>query len=231
MTFIKTHWLAILAMSLIVLGANIAVQYPIFLTLGSLDLADILTYGAFVYPFAFLVTDLTNRIYGPATARKVVFVGFAAAVICSLALPPILFDLGLVPYEAGAARISRIALASGSAFLIAQLLDIFVFNRLRQDRWWRAPAASSISGSLVDTAVFFGIAFAPVFLFLGPNDDFALEAAPFFGLAAADAPRWVSWALGDLALKLSIAVFALVPYRIIIGRVLPAQNASVRAGA
>ncbi|RFC64249.1 VUT family protein [Fulvimarina endophytica] len=226
MTFLKTHWFAVLAMALIVLSANVAVQYPMFVTIGSLDLADILTYGAFVYPFAFLVTDITNRLYGPAVARRVVYAGFATAVACSLIVPVLLFKAGLVPYSTGGARIARIAIASGLAFLVAQLLDIFVFNRLRQDRWWRAPAASSLSGSVVDTVIFFGIAFAPVFALIGPNDAYALESAPLFGVLSSEAPRWVSWALGDLSLKLAIAAFALVPYRIIIGQLLPPRQIS-----
>ncbi|EAU41253.1 hypothetical protein FP2506_00760 [Fulvimarina pelagi HTCC2506] len=226
MHFLKTNWLAVLAMTLIVLAANVAVQYPMFVQVGPLDLADLLTYGAFVYPFAFLVTDLTNRLYGPKIARRVVYTGFATAVICSIIVPTVLYELGLISYSTGAARVSRIAIASGTAFLVAQLLDIFVFNKLRQDRWWRAPAASSVSGSVVDTLVFFGIAFAPIFFFLGPNDAFALEAGPLFGLMTTEAPRWFSWALGDLALKLLIAAFALVPYRIIIGQVLPTRQAA-----
>ncbi|MER0239268.1 queuosine precursor transporter [Fulvimarina sp. MAC8] len=224
MHFLKTHWLAVLAMTLIVLAANVAVQYPMFIQIGPLNLADLLTYGAFVYPFAFLVTDLTNRLYGPKIARRVVYTGFATAVVCSIIVPTALFEMGLIPYSTGAARISRIALASGTAFLVAQLLDIFVFNKLRQDRWWRAPAASSVSGSVVDTLVFFGIAFAPIFVFLAPNDDFALQGGPLFGVMATEAPRWISWALGDMGLKLLIAAFALVPYRIIIGQVLPARQ-------
>lgn len=128
---LRIYLLPVAAMTTIVLAANIAVQFPLFAQLGSLQLADILTWGAFVYPFAFLVTDLTNRRYGPQVARRAVYVGFAMAVLCSIVVPPLLFDLGLLGYATAAERLFRIAIASGTAFLAAQLLDIAVFNRLR----------------------------------------------------------------------------------------------------
>ncbi|MEF2552898.1 queuosine precursor transporter [Aurantimonas sp. A2-1-M11] len=220
---LRLYLLPVIAMTGIVLASNVAVQFPVFARIGSLQLADILTFGAFTYPFAFLVTDLTNRRYGPAIARRVVYIGFAAAVACSIVVPPILHDLGFLEYATAAERLLRIAIASGGAFLAAQLLDIAVFNRLRQESWWRAPAASSLSGSVVDTITFFAVAFAPMFLFLGPNDGFALETAPLLGLMATDAPRWVSWAIGDFTVKLFIAIVALVPYRIIMQRFMPAR--------
>ena len=230
MPSLRHYLIPVAAMTLIVLASNVAVQFPMFVTVGGLDLADLLTWGAFVYPFAFLVTDLTNRLYGPRIARRAVYAGFAMAVLCSVAVPPVLFDLGLVSYASAAERLFRVAIASGAAFLVAQLLDIAIFNRLRQDRWWRAPAASSISGSITDTLVFFTLAFAPMFLFVGPNDPFALETAPLLaGLASGEVPRWMSWAIGDFSVKLAIAVFALLPYRIIVQQVLPARGVEAQA--
>ncbi|MEH6721219.1 MAG: queuosine precursor transporter [Aurantimonas endophytica] len=231
MTSLRSYILPVAAMTAIVLASNVAVQFPVFAEIGGLQLADLLTFGAFTYPFAFLVTDLTNRRYGPAVARRVVMAGFAAAVLCSIVVPPILYDLGLLEYATAADRLLRIALASGGAFLAAQLLDIAVFNRLRQDSWWRAPAASSVSGSVVDTFLFFTIAFAPVFAFVGPNDGFALEAAPLLGVFATEAPRWVSWAIGDFGMKLAIAVLALVPYRIIMQQFVPYRPVDARTAA
>ncbi|MBO0902604.1 queuosine precursor transporter [Jiella sonneratiae] len=217
----RIYALPVAAMAVIVLASNVAVQYPLFAEIGGLQLADVLTYGAFTYPFAFLVTDLTNRRHGPRVARRVVYAGFTAAVICSLLVPPLLFDLGLLGFATTAERLFRIAVASGSAFLAAQLLDVAVFNRLRQDRWWRAPALSSLSGSVLDTITFFSIAFAPAFVFLGANDGFALESAPLLGLFHAETPRWISWAIGDFSVKLLISVFALIPYRVIMQRFMP----------
>ncbi|KAB0677090.1 queuosine precursor transporter [Aureimonas leprariae] len=208
-------------MALVVLASNILVQFPMAGHLGRLQLADVLTWGAFTYPFSFLVTDLSNRWYGPRFARRVVYAGFAVAVAASILAPPVLFDLGLLEFAATGDRLVRIALASGAAFLLAQLLDVFVFSRLRQDRWWRAPAFGSLAGSVLDTTVFFTVAFAPFFAFAGPGDDFAAASAPLFGVLADEAPRWVSWALGDFCVKLLIAVVALIPYRVLMQRVLP----------
>ncbi|MBP0616975.1 queuosine precursor transporter [Jiella sp. KSK16Y-1] len=211
-------------MALIVLASNVAVQYPFHGQVGGLQLADILTYGAFIYPFAFLVTDLTNRRHGARVARRVVIAGFAAAVVCSLVVPPLLYDLGLLGFSSTADRLFRIAIASGGAFLVAQLLDIAVFNRLRQDSWWRAPTFSSLSGSVLDTMTFFTIAFAPIFVFIGANDQFALESSPLLGVLSTEAPRWVSWAIGDFTVKLVIAIFALIPYRVIMQRFMPYRS-------
>ena len=120
------------AMAIVVAASNVLVQFPVQGTLGSLALADILPWGAFTYPFAFLVTDLANRRHGPAVARRVVLAGFAVAIACSIVFPPLLFRLGLIEFETTAGRLVRIAVASGAAFLAAQLLDITVFNRLRR---------------------------------------------------------------------------------------------------
>lgn len=206
------------AMALVVVASNVLVQFPVQATLGPFSLADVLTWGAFTYPFAFLVTDLANRRHGPLVARRVVFIGFMAAVACSIVVPPLLFRLGLIEFQAAADRLVRIAIASGAAFLTAQLLDVGVFNRLRRQSWWRAPIFGTLAGSVVDTLIFFSVAFAAAFAFVGPGDDFALESAPLFGLLPVEAPRWLSWALGDLTVKLAIAVFALIPYRLIAAR-------------
>ncbi|HET7413702.1 MAG TPA: queuosine precursor transporter, partial [Pararhizobium sp.] len=116
----------------------------------------------------------------------------------------------------------RIAIASGSAYLAGQLLDVTVFNRLRRLKWWLAPLSASIVGSIIDTAVFFSIAFAPAFAFIGPNEPFAIAGAPFFGLASFDAPRFVSWASGDLSVKLLVGLTMLVPYGMLLNA-LPLQ--------
>lgn len=208
----------VLAMALVVVASNVLVQFPVQGQLGSLQLADILTWGAFTYPFAFLVTDLANRKHGPSLARRIVFVGFMLAVVCSILAPPLLFRMGLIEFEATAGRLVRIAVASGAAFLTAQLLDITVFNWLRRQSWWRAPMFGTLAGSVLDTAIFFSVAFAAAFAFVGPNDDFALEAAPLLGVGATEAARWMSWAIGDFSVKLLIAVFALIPYRLIAAR-------------
>ena len=215
---LSTHLPFVVAMALVVVASNILVQFPVQGFVGGLALADILTWGAFTYPFAFLVTDLANRRYGPAVARGVVFTGFMAAVVCSIAVPPLLFSLGLIDYGATAGRLVRIASASGAAFLAAQLLDVTVFNRLRRQSWWRAPVFASLAGSVLDTAIFFSVAFASLFAFVGPDDAFALEPAPLLGVFGIEVSRWMSWAVGDLSVKLLIAIFALIPYRLIAAR-------------
>jgi uncharacterized PurR-regulated membrane protein YhhQ (DUF165 family) len=181
----------VLAMAALVTASNILVQVP---------LGDFLTWGAFTYPFAFLATDLVNRRSGPQAARRVALAGFAVAVALSvwLATP-------------------RIAVASGAAFLTAQLLDVAVFDRLRGGAWWRAPLASTLLGSAVDTVLFFGLAFSAQAAFLGPNADWALAPAPLLGMGPA-APFWVSLALGDFGVKLLIAALALGPYRAVTRR-------------
>ena len=196
-------------MAAVVVLSNVLVQHPFQVTIGRLNLADLLTWGAFCYPLAFLVTDITNRLLGPSEARRVVYCGFAVAVVLSVWVST-----------------PRIAIASGTAFLIGQLLDIGIFNWLRHRSWWKAPAFSSMAGSVADTAVFFALAFGPAFVLLGPDDPFALEAAPLLGLLALAAPRWISWALGDVVVKLLIAVLALVPYRVIVGWFVPLRPAA-----
>ncbi len=218
MNFFSRYMPFVAAMALVVVASNVLVQFPVQGTVGGLSLADILTWGAFTYPFAFLVTDLANRRYGPAVARRIVFVGFMTAVVCSILMPPLLFRAGLIEFETAADRLVRIAAASGTAFLTAQLLDVTVFNWLRRQSWWRAPIFGTLAGSVVDTAVFFSVAFSAGFAFVGPNDAFALEMAPLMGVLPIETMRWVSWALGDLSVKLIIAVFALIPYRLIAAR-------------
>lgn len=218
MTLRSVVWPFAAAMAFVVVASNVLVQFPVNGSVGGIALADILTWGAFTYPFSFLVTDLANRARGPAIARRVVFAGFALAVIASLVLPPLLFNLGLIGFETPATRLPRIAIASGAAFLIGQLLDVTVFNRLRRQSWWRAPVIASVAGSVFDTAVFFTLAFAPFASVLGVNDAFSLESAPLLGAFAIVAPRWMSWAVGDLAVKLLIVAVALVPYRVMMDR-------------
>lgn len=192
----------VLAMAAIVVASNILVQFLI--------LDGLLTWGAFTYPLAFLVTDVMNRIYGATAARRVVFVGFLVGIACSVVGSQIMLEFGpAVPL--------RVAVGSGVAFLTAQLLDVAVFSRLREGAWWRAPLASTLVGSTVDTALFFTIAFAG-FLSFGAAFDgqtsWALEPAPFL-LAGPEMPLWVTLAVADWGVKLSIALLALVPFRAI----------------
>ncbi|MEM1047164.1 MAG: VUT family protein [Pseudomonadota bacterium] len=191
--------IAVAAMIGVVSASNYLVQFPVMAQVGAVNLADLLTWGAFTYPAAFLVTDLTNRHFGPSVARRVVFAGFLMAVILSA----VLFN-------------PRIAMASGTAFLAAQLLDVAVFDRLRNGIWWSAPLVSSVLGSLLDTALFFSLAFSASFGVLGATDGFAVEMAPLLGVMSAEAPRWVSWALGDLGVKLMVALILLAPYRVVL---------------
>jgi uncharacterized PurR-regulated membrane protein YhhQ (DUF165 family) len=185
----------VLLMTLVVVASNVLVQYPVGGMFLGINLADLLTYGAFTYPVAFLVTDLTNRQFGPKYARIVVLAGFVVGVAFSWF-----------------ASMPRIAIASGTAFLVGQLLDIAVFNRLRRQAWWRAPLIASLIGSVLDTVIFFSLAFAPAFSVLGANDDFAIGWAPLLGIFMAEVPRYVSWALGDLSVKVIVALVMLLPY-------------------
>lgn len=191
--------LAVLAMVAVVAASNFLVQFPVAAQLGPINLADLLTWGAFSYPVAFLVTDVTNRRFGPSGARLVVVCGFAVAVVLSIWLAS-----------------PRIAIASGSAFLVAQLLDISIFDRLRRAPWWQAPAFSSLVSSALDTAIFFSLAFAGSFALLDTgfgHVDSSLEfPAPLLGLGPA-VPLYVSLALGDFLVKLILLVLMLAPYK------------------
>jgi uncharacterized integral membrane protein (TIGR00697 family) len=218
---------AVAAMAAVVVLSNVLVQYPVHYAFGRLQLADLLTWGAFSYPLAFLVTDVTNRLLGPRVARRVVYCGFALALPLTVLVPTVMSRVGMLSFLPEFERLVRIAVASGAAFLVGQLLDIGIFNRLRSRSWWQAPAFSSLFGSFADTVVFFGLAFAPAFVIIGANDAFALEGAPLLGLYQADAPRWMSWALGDFCVKLLIDVAALVPYRLIVGYFAPMRPAAV----
>jgi len=202
----RTHLPGILAMAAIVVASNILVQFLF---------GQWLTWGAFTYPFAFLVTDLMNRIYGAAAARKVVFAGFAVGVVCSLIGTQIMGEYGpLVTL--------RIAIGSGTAFLAAQLLDVAVFSALRGGRWWRAPLVSTLVGSSVDTILFFSIAFSAQLAWIDPSVDvtWANETLPLLG-AGPMVPLWVSLGFADWLVKLSLAMIALIPFRLIVRRMMP----------
>jgi len=199
----------VIAMAAIVVASNILVQFLY---------SNWLTYGAFTYPLAFLVTDLMNRLYGTTAARKVVFAGFIAGVICSLIGSQIMGEFGpLVSF--------RVAIASGTAFLLAQLLDVGIFAALRRGAWWRAPLVSSVIGGAVDTALFFAIAFSASFAFVNPGEDvsWAGEVLPILG-AGPEAPLWVSLAVADYGVKLAIAMIALIPFRVLMLRMTPAES-------
>lgn len=195
----------ILAMAAIVVASNILVQFLY---------GQWLTWGAFTYPFAFLVTDITNRLYGAPAARRVVLAGFVVGAICSLIGTQIVGTFGpLVSL--------RVAIGSGAAFLAAQMLDVTVFNRMRDATWWRAPLISTLAGSTLDTAIFFTTAFSATLVFLEPGNDvtWANEALPLLGFGPI-VPLWISLAAADWGVKLTLAAVALVPFRLIIGKLI-----------
>ena len=171
-------------MGVVVLSSNFLVQFPI----NYYGLNEILTYGAFSYPIAFLITDLANRSYGKIIARKVVYLGFAIGISFTLFFSTNYSDLISL----------RIAVGSGLAFLIAQLLDIQIFDRLRKKKWFIAPLASSVFGSVVDTFLFFSISFAGT------------------GVS------WLTLSLGDLGVKLFVALVMLIPFRLLLNTFKPA---------
>lgn len=193
----------VLAMAIIVVASNILVQYPV---------GAFLTWGAFTYPFAFLVNEIVNRFEGPAAARKVVLAGFATGIVCS-------FIGTQIQGEFGPLVTLRVALGSGAAFLAAQLLDITIFNRFRRGLWWKAPLISPVISSTLDTAIFFTIAFSATLAFLEPGVDvsWATQPMPLLGLGS-EAPFWVSLAVGDWLVKLLLAVVALLPFRLALAR-------------
>jgi uncharacterized integral membrane protein (TIGR00697 family) len=199
----RTHLPGIIAMAAIVVASNILVQFLY---------GNWLTWGAFTYPLAFLVTDLMNRVYGTAAARRVVLVGFVVGIICSLIGTQIMGEFGPLVTV-------RIAIGSGLAFLIAQLLDVGIFASLRNGAWWKAPLVSTLVGSSVDTVIFFSIAFSGALSFVHPSTDvsWASEVLPLLGVGSA-APLWVSLAVADWAVKLSLALLTLIPFRIITSR-------------
>ena len=166
-------------MGVIVLSSNYLVQFPI----KHYGLEEILTYGAFSYPVAFLITDLANRSYGKMVARKIVYIGFAIGVSFTILFSTNFADLISV----------RIAIGSGTAFLVAQLLDVQIFDHLRKKKWFIAPITSSFIGSTVDTFLFFSISFY------------------------ATGIPWVTLSLGDLAVKIFVALIMLIPFRLLLG--------------
>lgn len=205
MSRFATNWPFVAAMAIVVISSNFLVQYPF----GYFGLQDLLTWGAFTYPLAFLVNDLTNRRFGPVAARKVVYVGFAIAVVLSIWLAT-----------------PRLAVASGSAFLVAQLLDVQVFDRLRERVWWIAPLTGALIGSAVDTVLFFSIAFSERFAFLdtglGREDGSLGFAVPF--LFGGEVPLWMSLALGDFAVKVGLSFVMLVPYGALLNIIRPTRT-------
>jgi len=175
----KPFMILSLIMGVVVLASNYLVQFPI----KYYGLEEILTYGAFSYPVAFLITDLANRSYGKIIARKIVYIGFVIGIVFTLFFSTNFEDLIAV----------RIAIGSGVAFLVAQLLDIQIFDQLRKKKWFVAPLTSSLIGSIVDTFLFFSISFY------------------------ATSIPWVTLSLGDLAVKVLVALLMLIPFRLLLG--------------
>ena len=166
-------------MGLVVLASNYLVQFPV----NYYGLQDILTYGAFSYPVAFLITDLANRSYGKLVARKIVYIGFIIGISFTLFFSTNFSDLISI----------RIAFGSGIAFIVAQLLDVQIFDQLRRKKWFIAPLTSSLAGSTIDTFLFFSISFY------------------------ATGIPWFTLALGDLTVKILVALVMLIPFRLLIG--------------
>jgi uncharacterized PurR-regulated membrane protein YhhQ (DUF165 family) len=179
-SFLRKAALPLAAFSLVVLAANILVQYPMHI----LGLQETFTYGAFCYPLVFLVNDTTNRRYGAPFTRRVVLIGFFIAVLLSAVFAT-----------------PRIALASGTAFLAANLLDVQIFDRLRRLIWWLPPLGSAVISSALDTALFFSIAFAGI-----AKMSFGVE---LFGYAV---PLWVKLGVFDYFVKLVMAGLMVIPY-------------------
>ena len=175
----KSFLLLSFLMGVVVLSSNYLVQFPI----NYYGLNEILTYGAFSYPIAFLITDLANRFYGKFVARKIVYIGFFIGIIFTLLFSTDFADLISV----------RIAIGSGTAFLVAQLLDVQIFDQLRKRKWFIAPLTSSLIGSTIDTFLFFSISFY------------------------ATGIPWVTLSLGDLAVKILVALVMLIPFRLLLG--------------
>ncbi|MBZ6075860.1 queuosine precursor transporter [Microvirga puerhi] len=186
--------IALAAMTVVVLSSNILVQYPFH----AWGLQDYFTWGAFTYPFSFLVTELANRRFGPKGARRVVYVGFALAVFLSVILAT-----------------PRIAIASGSAFLTAQLLDISIFSRLRDRAWWLPPFASSTISAAVDTMIFFSVAFYCGAL---PGTTQTIDGLlAQVGIASeCFALPWVTLAIADYGVKLTLSVVSILPYGLVL---------------
>ena len=221
---------AVAAMVVVVAASNILVLYPLQGQLGPVNLADLLTWGAFTFPFAFLITDLTNRYDGAQRARLVALAGFVVGLGVSFYL-----SYNPLPWNAGgsAATTQRIATASASAFIVGQLLDISVFSRLRANKaWYVAPLLGSLFGSVIDTTIFFSLSFAPAFAgvdaLYGMPDGSLGFPAPFLGIGP-EVPLWISLAAGDFSVKFLAALVLLAPYRALMGRIRPL--APIGAGA
>ena len=180
----KLFLLLSIIMGVVVLASNYLVQFPI----KYYGLEEILTYGAFSYPIAFLITDLANRSYGKLIARQIVYIGFIIGISFTLLFSTNFADLISV----------RIAVGSGTAFLVAQLIDVQIFDKLRKKKWFVAPLTSSFIGSAVDTFLFFSISFY------------------------ATGIPWVTLSLGDLAVKIFVALVMLIPFRLLLGTLKPA---------
>ena len=174
----RTLILLSILMGVVVLSSNYLVQFPI----NYFGLKEILTYGAFSYPIAFLITDLANRSYGIKIARKIVYLGFFLGISFT-----VLFSTDFADYIS-----IRIAIGSGTAFLLAQILDVQIFDNLRKKKWFIAPLTSSLIGSTVDTFLFFSIS--------------------FYGTGI----PWVTLSLGDLTVKIIVALIMLIPFRILL---------------
>ena len=199
----KNMLLGVIAMGVIVVTSNILVQYPI---------GQWLTWGAFSYPLAFLVSDLVNRFQGAAAARRVVYAGLTVGLICSFIGTQIMGEFGpLVTL--------RVALGSATAFLFGQLLDITIFDRLRRAAWWRAPLISTLFGSALDTMIFFTIAFSAGLIWLEPGNDVSWASAqiPLLGFGPL-VPLWISLGAADFAVKVLVDICALLPFRLFLAK-------------
>lgn len=174
----------------VVIASNYLVQFPV----QYYGLENLLTYGAFSYPVTFLITDLANRAYGKKLARILVLIGFLIGIILTLFVSTNFNDVISV----------RIAIGSATAFLIAQNIDVNIFDALRKRSWYVAPLTSSVIGSIIDTSLFFSIA--------------------FYGT---DVP-WLTLSIGDLAVKLSVSLFMLIPFRILLSRIYEISNQNLR---
>jgi len=179
----KIFFILSFLMGAVVLSSNYLVQFPI----NYYGLEEILTYGAFSYPIAFLITDLANRSFGKIVARKIVYIGFAIGISFTLLFSTNFTDLISI----------RIAIGSGTAFLVAQLLDVQIFDKLRKKEWFVAPLTSSLIGSTIDTFIFFSIS--------------------FYGTGI----PWITLSLGDLSVKIFVALMMLIPFRLLLKTLKP----------
>ena len=193
----QREYIYILAMSVVIVTSNVLVQYP---------LGPWLTWGALTFPFAFFITDLVTRFHGVTTAKKVIGAGVVAGIVISFVAA--YYTLTTL----------RIAVASATAFLVSQLTDMKLFDSLRKLAWWQTPIISSSIGSVLDTLIFFGIAFSAMSFALSPDgNDWAMENVPLLGVGP-ELALWVSLAVADLGIKLLFALLMLIPYRVLIGR-------------